>query len=364
MYFVEPFDDDDYNIKTYQGIEYLPFLEKLVLQYSYSITDLDVSKNAALTYLDISSTSIKELDLSCNANLKSLTVSGGTEKLIFAENSQLQEFVVMLDSWTDRKLSDYDLSKIPGFHRDRIISVTKAKLSGSKLYPESTKSVCKYYVNKSKTRKATFVFHFKNTYAPENVKGVKVTGQTTTSISCRWNKIKGVDGYRLYAKNLDTGKLEKYVTIPKDSSIKGTVKGLKPGNGYRMVVKGYKKHNKKTYFSYYQYADTRLTLTKPSKLALKAKRISDTEVKLTWKPVELYGYNAGYLLYVKTSPNGKYTRIANVEKSRLMKGEYVATGLKPDKTYYFKMRAYTKISTSSDKCTAYSSYSKEVVAAP
>lgn len=84
MYFVEPFDDDDYNIKTYQGIEYLPFLEKLVLQYSYSITDLDVSKNAALTYLDISSTSIKELDLSCNANLKSLTVSGGTEKLIFA----------------------------------------------------------------------------------------------------------------------------------------------------------------------------------------------------------------------------------------------------------------------------------------
>ncbi len=37
-HFVEPFDDDDYNVKTYQGIEYLLILEKLVLQYSYSIT--------------------------------------------------------------------------------------------------------------------------------------------------------------------------------------------------------------------------------------------------------------------------------------------------------------------------------------
>ncbi len=30
-------------------------------------------------------------------------------------------------------------------------------------------------------------------------------------------------------------------------------------------------------------------------------------LELNWKPVELHGYNAGYLLYVKTSPNGKYT---------------------------------------------------------
>ncbi len=517
-------DRDYYRFQNMKGIEYFSALEQLILEDNYYLTELDVSQNQSLIHLSVEDTQIKELDLSKNPNLKSLTLGQSVNQIVFAEDNNLDS-LYLINFWEkDKKLSDYDLSKlkklntlfcdsnvdlngfdlsqfpmlkdleaeeqmdtvdvsqnpllerlnigvkqmkeldlsanpeltelalemenveqlnisncnklaslvlyapklkslnlegktslknlwlhkmeqmpfiyaddcpietiyvvqtmkltlknstyydlakIPGYDKDRIISVKNAELSGSKLYPSKNEVTCKYYVDSQKKHEVTCKFEIENTYIPENVEDITVTGQTTSSISCKWKKVSGADGYRLYAKNINTGKVEKYITLSKVSSNKGTVKGLKPGTGYRMIVKAYNKYNGKTYFSGYESEDTKVTVTKPAKQTLNVKRNDSTKMTLTWKHVDLYGYrfgesSAGYLLYQKTSPSDSYTRIAKVGKKDTDMGTCILEELDKNKTYYFKMRAYIKIFDYEERkyYTVYSAYSNEVVMPP
>ena len=48
----------------------------------------------------------------------------------------------------------------------------------------------------------------------------------------------------------------------------------------------------------------------------------------------------GYKIYMSTSKNGKYTRIRTLNKNVT---SYTKKGLKANKTYYFKIRAYRTV---------------------
>lgn len=64
---------------------------------------------------------------------------------------------------------------------------------------------------------------------PVNFKATK----TATSITLKWDEVKGADGYRVYMKNPTSGKYEKYKSVTKNSC---KVTGLKSGTKYYFKV--------------------------------------------------------------------------------------------------------------------------------
>ena len=75
----------------------------------------------------------------------------------------------------------------------------------------------------------------------------RVAGNTKTSLKLRWNKVKGADGYLIYAKKCASkGSYKKIKTIKKKGTTSYTQKKLKKGTYYQYKVVAYKtKENKK-----------------------------------------------------------------------------------------------------------------------
>ncbi len=64
---------------------------------------------------------------------------------------------------------------------------------------------------------------------------------TKSTVSLKWNKVKGADGYQVYgAKCGKKNKYKELKNITKNSTVKYTQKKLKKGSPYRYVVKAYK----------------------------------------------------------------------------------------------------------------------------
>lgn len=76
----------------------------------------------------------------------------------------------------------------------------------------------------------------------------KATKVKKNRITVKWNKVKGADGYQIYAGKC--GKNNKYKlvkTIKKASTTSFTYKKLKKGTGYKFIVKAYKNMDGKKY---------------------------------------------------------------------------------------------------------------------
>lgn len=86
-------------------------------------------------------------------------------------------------------------------------------------------------------------------------------------------------------------------------------------------------------------------LAKPS---LKATKVTDGVVKLSWKEI---GGAKGYQVYRKEGENGKYSRIKTISKYTTT--SWQDNNATPGKHYYYKVRAYLKLHPK----TMYSSYS-------
>ena len=89
-------------------------------------------------------------------------------------------------------------------------------------------------------------------------------------------------------------------------------------------------------------------ITKTNAPAIKAKKLNDNKVKLTWKKVS---GASGYEVYMKTGAKGKYKRVKNLSANKLT---YTITKLESKKSYAFKVRAYRKVGNTK----VYSSWSK------
>lgn len=63
-----------------------------------------------------------------------------------------------------------------------------------------------------------------------------------------------------------------------------------------------------------------------------------TKATITWNKDSLA---SGYRIYMSTSENGKYTRIKTITNNKIT--SYRKSGLNPNRTYYFKIRAYVEI---------------------
>ncbi len=103
---------------------------------------------------------------------------------------------------------------------------------------------------------------------------------------------------------------------------------------YYIKSKAYKviEHFDKDHYTY-------TTDWKPDKTkSVSAVGKTKSTAKITWKK---QGYVSGYEVYMKTSKNGKWKKVATLEGSDST--SYTKTGLSKNKTYYFRVRAYKTV---------------------
>lgn len=128
---------------------------------------------------------------------------------------------------------DSDYYKLYGVHNrvlPRKIKLEVVKGSNAETFAKKNNIECSYYTEKAPDKKLA---------SPENI---KASAKTKNSITLKWDKVSGADGYNVYLYNSATGKYEKYKTV---TSASCTVKGLKKNTKYRFRVSALDKVNGK-----------------------------------------------------------------------------------------------------------------------
>lgn len=162
------------------------------------------------------------------------------------------------------------------------------------------------------------------------VKNLKTTGNTTSSMGFKWNKVKNCHGYevRLYDDS-DYHSLIKTYTTKKNSI---NIKNLKAGKVYYVKVYAYKNIENKRCYS---CAGKVSYATKPK--APKLNKLTSKNKILTAKWNKVSGAK-GYVVYRSSSKNGKYSKVATVKCGE--KTSVKIKGLKKGKKYFVKVRTY------------------------
>lgn len=175
--------------------------------------------------------------------------------------------------------------------------------------------------------------------------GVTSSIATTTNssaIKLAWKAVPGATGYRVFQYDAKT---KKYVTLKTTTGTSYTVTKLKSGTSYKFAVKAYSTVNGKVYWA--SGYKTVTATTNPGTPTLKV-TAGSKKATLSWNKQT---GATGYVVYMATSQNGKYSKIATLKGNSSV--TYTKTGLTKGKTYYFKVVAYTVANGK----TLYSSYS-------
>ena len=177
------------------------------------------------------------------------------------------------------------------------------------------------------------------TTTPGKVTGVKQTEYSSYYVTLSWNKLNGATGYYIYRKDSANGSF-KYIGTTTSTSY--TNKSLPSGKNYYYVVVGYKKLGS-TIIKGANSATLQAT-TRPTVPTLKG-TAGTKNVSLTWSKVS---GATGYEVYMSTSKNGTYSKIATIGATSSKIATigstsitYKKTALTAGKTYYFKVRSYT-----------------------
>lgn len=154
---------------------------------------------------------------------------------------------------------------------------------------------------------------------------------STSAIALTWAKASGVSGYQVYRYNPST---KKYVRLANVTTNSYKISKLPSGTAYKFAVRAYKKVSGSYYYGSFSFITT---ATRPGTPTLKATPGSK-KVTLSWNKQT---GATGYAVYMATSQNGKYSRIATLKGST--KVSVTKTGLTKGRTYYFKVIAYKTV---------------------
>ena len=170
---------------------------------------------------------------------------------------------------------------------------------------------------------------------------VKASNTTTKTTTISWNKVTGATKYRVYRKTSTGWKI-----LTTTENLSYNVRAMKANTSYTFAVKPCI-----TYDSKDIWASSYTTLTiKTPLLDAPALRVASTakgRATLAWGDVS---GESGYQVYYSTKKSSGYKKIANYKADT---EKIYKTGLESGKTYYFKVRAYTKV----DGKYVYSNYS-------
>ena len=176
---------------------------------------------------------------------------------------------------------------------------------------------------------------------------MKVRSRTYNSIKLTWNRGKGVSGYTVYRYNRKT---KRYSAIKNTTARTFTNKRLATGKKYIYKVRPYRTINgQKVYGNDSNKISAKTVLAKAKKV--RAKRVGQQRIRVSWNRVK--GAD-GYKVYRSTKKNKGFKAVKTVKRGKTVK--YTTGKLKKGKRYYFKVRAYRKVSGKK----VYSAYSSRV----
>ena len=219
--------------------------------------------------------------------------------------------------------------------KERTPSVTVKDTEGKKLKAGSDYTV-KYESGRKLPGKYTVTITFKGNYKGTKKlyftitprKTEKLTASSTkTSVTLKWNKVTGADGYRVYKYNSSTKKYEVIKTVTK-TSLK--ISKLKSGTTYKFKVRAYKKDGDTIYGAYSSVKEVTTKLSAPSEVTSKG---GSTSVKLTWSNSR--GAD-GYRIYYKSGDSWK-TLVKSVKGTT-----YTLKNIKNVTKRTYAVRAYKK----------------------
>lgn len=179
--------------------------------------------------------------------------------------------------------------------------------------------------------------------APGKTSDIKAVATKTNAVKLTWKAVTGATGYRVYIY-----KTTKDTTRVKVASVTDTTytltkdfagKALKMGTSYKIAIAAYTKDSKNNVI----HAQNGVALTfkfVPPTPTLKVATTLKGRVTLYWNDVAA---ETGYQVYYST--DGKtFTKLASYKG---WPDKQYKTGLNSGRTYYFKVRAYTKVGTES-----------------
>lgn len=157
------------------------------------------------------------------------------------------------------------------------------------------------------------------------------------SIRLSWNTIPGANSYRIFRSTSKDGLYTHIKTLPAGST-SYTNTSLSTGKQYYYKVDAYgTRFNKKTTSPLSAPAAAQPSVGVPQ--SVKLYHTTYTGIKLKWKKVS---GASGYNIYRATSKNGKYSSIKRITKGSTV--SYTNSKLKPNRNYYYKVRAYRTVS--------------------
>lgn len=163
---------------------------------------------------------------------------------------------------------------------------------------------------------------------------------SSNRVTFTWKKVKGADGYQIYQYNSKTRKYERLKTVLDPKVTSYTSKALSYGTTYSFKIRAFqvKENGERTYGA---FSKTIKASTAPGKVSsFTAKSSRKKEAAISWKKVK---GAAGYQIYRSDSLKGTYKRIKTVTGNTSVK--YTNKKLKSGKTYYYKVRAFSKTSS-------------------
>lgn len=174
----------------------------------------------------------------------------------------------------------------------------------------------------------------KTTYGkPAQVTGVSAVCAGTTKIKVSWEKTQNADGYLVYRYD-SSRKIWKLIkNVSGSATISYTDSKLAAGVAYKYRVCAYVEAANNTG----DVSKTVTAATKPAKSSLKKVTAKQNKIMLKWKKTTGSGYDITY------STKKNFSGAKTIKVSGASKTSYTIKKLKSNKTYYVKIRAYTKI---------------------
>ena len=158
-------------------------------------------------------------------------------------------------------------------------------------------------------------------------------------VTLTWLHQDGAKKYEVY-RSTDNKKFKRINTVSEDSYVD---KSLTYGVKYYYKVKAY---DGKKWSGYSNVVSKKIA---PKKMVLNTYGEGSKNIKLSWEKVSVTGYE----IYSSTD-NKKWTKVTTITKNGTL--NYNVKKLKPNKTYYFKARAYKTV----NKKKVYGSYSNVI----
>ncbi len=246
----------------------------------------------------------------------------------------------------EREGLDDDFSAYPGGESDVWYGILIKKSVGYPLY----RIPVGYDEDKWETIYAWFSTDpsFEESVTPAKPSSVKATVSAYNAVKVSWGSVGNASGYEVYRS---TKKSAGYSLAKSLTGTAFTNSGLKTGTTYYYKVRAYRNTDSgKSYGAWSSVVSAKPKPAAPTEV--KAKRVSNSSIKVSWKKVS---GATKYQVYRATSKTGTYTKVKETTSLSCTN-----KGLKDGKKYYYKVRAYRLVGSTK----VYGSYSSVVSAKP